>query len=40
MNDNFGDWRSEKQVLMGRCLEAKGAELCDLCCPTVKTTLY
>lgn len=26
VNDNFGDWRSEKQVLMGRCLEAKGAE--------------
>jgi nicotinamidase-related amidase len=26
VNDNFGDWRSEKQVLMGRCLEARGAE--------------
>jgi nicotinamidase-related amidase len=26
VNDNFGDWRSEKEVLMGRCLEAKGAE--------------
>jgi nicotinamidase-related amidase len=26
VNDNFGDWRSEKQVLMGRCLEAKGAQ--------------
>jgi nicotinamidase-related amidase len=24
VNDNFGDWRSEKEVLMGRCLEAKG----------------
>jgi isochorismate hydrolase len=23
---NFGDWRSEKEVLMGRCLEAKGAQ--------------
>jgi nicotinamidase-related amidase len=26
VNDNFGDWRSERDVLMGRCLEAKGAE--------------
>lgn len=26
VNDNFGDWRSEKEVLIGRCLEAKGAE--------------
>lgn len=26
VNDNFGDWRSEKEVLMGRCLETKGAE--------------
>jgi nicotinamidase-related amidase len=26
VNDNFGDWRSEKEVLMGRCLEAKGSE--------------
>jgi len=26
VNDNFGDWRSEKEVLMGRCLEAKGAK--------------
>ena len=26
VNDNFGDWRSEKEVLMGRCIEAKGAE--------------
>jgi nicotinamidase-related amidase len=26
VNDNFGDWRGEKEVLMGRCLEAKGAE--------------
>jgi len=26
VNDNFGDWRNEKEVLMGRCLEAKGAE--------------
>lgn len=26
VNDNFGDWRSEKEVLMGRCLEAKGTE--------------
>jgi nicotinamidase-related amidase len=26
VNDNFGDWRSEKEVLMGRCLEAKGHE--------------
>ena len=24
VNDNFGDWRSEKEVLLGRCLEAKG----------------
>ena len=26
VNDNFGDWRSEKEVLIGRCLEAKGTE--------------
>jgi nicotinamidase-related amidase len=26
VNDNFGDWRSEKDVLIGRCLEAKGAQ--------------
>lgn len=26
VNDNFGDWRSEKEVLMGRCIEAKGSE--------------
>ena len=26
VNDNFGDWRSEKEILMGRCLEAKGQE--------------
>ncbi len=26
VNDNFGDWRSEKEVLMGRCVEAKGAQ--------------
>src|SRR3978361_1644206 len=26
VNDNFGDWRSEKEVLMGRCPEAKGAQ--------------
>jgi len=26
VNDNFWDWRSEKEVLMGRCLEAKGAQ--------------
>lgn len=26
VNDNYGDWRSEKEVLMGRCLEAKGGE--------------
>lgn len=25
VNDNYGDWRSEKEVLMGRCLEAKGS---------------
>jgi len=25
VNDNFGDWRSEKEVLMGRCLEANGS---------------
>ncbi len=25
-NDNFGDWRSEKEVLIGRCLEAKGSQ--------------
>jgi nicotinamidase-related amidase len=24
--NDFGDWRSEKGVLMGRCLEAKGAD--------------
>jgi nicotinamidase-related amidase len=24
VNDNFGDWRSEKDVLMGRCIEGKG----------------
>jgi nicotinamidase-related amidase len=26
VNDNFGDWRSEKEVLIGRCLEAKGGQ--------------
>jgi nicotinamidase-related amidase len=26
VNDNFGDWRSEKEVLMGRCLEGKGQD--------------
>ena len=26
VNDNFGDWRSEKEVLLGRCLEAKGSQ--------------
>jgi nicotinamidase-related amidase len=26
VNDNFGDWRSEKEVLIGRCLESIGAE--------------
>ena len=26
VNDNFGDLPSEKEVLMGRCLEAKGAQ--------------
>jgi len=26
VNDNFGDWRSEKDVLMGRCIEAEGGE--------------
>ena len=26
VNDNFGDWRSEKEVLIGRCLEAKGGD--------------
>jgi len=26
VNDNFGDWRSEKEVLVGRCLEGKGAD--------------
>lgn len=26
VNDNFGDWRSEKEVLIGRCLEAKGTQ--------------
>lgn len=25
VNDNFGDWRSEKEVLIGRCIEAKGS---------------
>ncbi len=24
VNDNFGDWRSEKEVLIGRCIEGKG----------------
>jgi len=26
VNDNFGDWRGEKEVLIGRCLEAKGTD--------------
>jgi nicotinamidase-related amidase len=26
VNDNFGDWRSEKEILMGRCLEADGGD--------------
>src|ERR1700709_770481 len=26
VNDNFGDWRSEKEVLAGRCIEAKGGD--------------
>lgn len=26
VNDNYGDWRSEKEVLLGRCLQAKGGE--------------
>lgn len=26
INDNFGDWRSEKEVLIGRCLESAGGE--------------
>lgn len=26
VNDNFGDWRSEKEVLIGRCLQAKGTQ--------------
>ncbi len=26
VNDNFGDWRSEKEVLIGRCIEARGSE--------------
>lgn len=26
VNDNFGDWRSEKEVLIGRCLQAKGSQ--------------
>jgi nicotinamidase-related amidase len=26
VNDNFGDWRSEKEVLLGRCIEAKGSK--------------
>jgi nicotinamidase-related amidase len=26
VNDNYGDWRSEKEVLTGRCLEAIGAQ--------------
>lgn len=26
VNDNFGDWRSEKEVLLGRCLEGKGKD--------------
>ena len=26
VHDNYGDWRSEKEVLMGRCIEAKGSE--------------
>jgi nicotinamidase-related amidase len=33
VNDNFGDWRSEKEVLMGRCLEAKGAQFVRLLLP-------
>src|SRR5882762_6926096 len=27
VNDNFGDWRSEKEVLMGRCLRQRGRSL-------------
>jgi hypothetical protein len=38
VNDDFGDWRSEKEVLMGRCLEAKGRNLCGRCCQTAKIT--
>ena len=38
VNDNFGDWRSEKEVLMGRCLEAKGVSLCGLYYLIVKIT--
>lgn len=26
VNDNYGDWRSEKEVLIGRCIEAKGKD--------------
>jgi nicotinamidase-related amidase len=26
INDNFGDWRSEKEVVIGRCLESAGAK--------------
>jgi hypothetical protein len=26
VNDNFGDRRSEKEVLIGRCIEARGSE--------------
>jgi nicotinamidase-related amidase len=26
VNDNFGDWRSEKDVLIGRCIEANGGQ--------------
>lgn len=27
VNDNFGDWRSEKEVLIGRCLQATGGSM-------------
>lgn len=33
VNDNFGDWRSEKEVLLGRCLEAKGGQFVRLLLP-------
>jgi nicotinamidase-related amidase len=33
VNDNFGDWRSEKGLLIGRCLEAKGKQFIERLIP-------